>query len=157
MAASNSVRLYVPAGNACKAEKMIMAVSMSGFYNPLNVAVSNYCSKQRRSFCFSVRSASVPSSRKSVGTININGNKVNGISVGENPILGTGGKRISSEILGNGNGGGDDDLHECLLGKFVEKRFVYRQSFIIRSYETGPDGTATMETLMNLLQVITWI
>uniref|UniRef100_A0A6V7QTC0 Acyl-[acyl-carrier-protein] hydrolase n=1 Tax=Ananas comosus var. bracteatus TaxID=296719 RepID=A0A6V7QTC0_ANACO len=38
------------------------------------------------------------------------------------------------------------------LGKFVEERFVYRQTFVIRSYEIGPDKTATMETLMNLLQ-----
>ncbi|XP_031404807.1 palmitoyl-acyl carrier protein thioesterase, chloroplastic-like [Punica granatum] len=43
-------------------------------------------------------------------------------------------------------------LHSCLLGRFVEDRFVYRQTFIIRSYEIGPDKTATMETLMNLLQ-----
>ncbi|TVT97621.1 hypothetical protein EJB05_29921 [Eragrostis curvula] len=39
-----------------------------------------------------------------------------------------------------------------LLGKFVERRLVYRQQFVIRSYEIGPDRTATMETLMNLLQ-----
>ncbi|XP_047961873.1 palmitoyl-acyl carrier protein thioesterase, chloroplastic-like [Salvia hispanica] len=40
-----------------------------------------------------------------------------------------------------------------LLGGFLaEDRFVYRQTFVIRSYETGPDKTATMETLMNLLQ-----
>ncbi|KAM0898943.1 hypothetical protein ACQ4PT_021597 [Festuca glaucescens] len=38
------------------------------------------------------------------------------------------------------------------LGKFVEGRLVYRQRFVIRSYEIGPDRTATMETLMNLLQ-----
>lgn len=41
---------------------------------------------------------------------------------------------------------------EYLVGRFVEDRFVYRQSFVIRSYEIGPDKTATMETLMNLLQ-----
>ncbi|CAL5075958.1 unnamed protein product [Urochloa decumbens] len=38
------------------------------------------------------------------------------------------------------------------LGKFVEGRLVYRQQFVIRSYEIGPDRTATMETIMNLLQ-----
>ncbi|CAA6659970.1 unnamed protein product [Spirodela intermedia] len=38
------------------------------------------------------------------------------------------------------------------MGRFVEERFVYRQTFVIRSYEIGPDKTATMETLMNLLQ-----
>ncbi|KZV29221.1 palmitoyl-acyl carrier protein thioesterase, chloroplastic-like [Dorcoceras hygrometricum] len=42
--------------------------------------------------------------------------------------------------------------HEYLMGRFVENRFVFRQSFVIRSYEIGPDKTATMETLMNLLQ-----
>ncbi|KAJ6764250.1 ACYL-[ACYL-CARRIER-PROTEIN] HYDROLASE [Salix koriyanagi] len=36
--------------------------------------------------------------------------------------------------------------------RFVEDRLVYRQTFSIRSYEIGPDKTATMETLMNLLQ-----
>lgn len=44
-------------------------------------------------------------------------------------------------------------LHACLLGRFVGDRFMYRQTFIIRSYEIGPDKTATMETLLNLLQV----
>ncbi|KAH6772046.1 fatty acyl-ACP thioesterases B [Perilla frutescens var. frutescens] len=42
--------------------------------------------------------------------------------------------------------------HEFLFGRFVEERFVFRQAFVIRSYEIGPDKTATMETLMNLLQ-----
>lgn len=136
-AATSSVRSL----NVLPTEKKnITIVSMAGisYQYPLKniAAVSNY-SKQRRSF--RVRSsASVP--KRSVRTIN--GNKVNGISVGESPLL-------NDEI----SGGVVDDLHQCLLGKFVEKRFVYRQTFIIRSYETGPDGTATMETLMNLLQV----
>ncbi|KAL4192226.1 hypothetical protein AMTRI_Chr06g192880 [Amborella trichopoda] len=39
------------------------------------------------------------------------------------------------------------------LGRFVEKQLVYRQTFVIRSYEVGPDKTASMETLMNLLQM----
>ncbi|CAI0379733.1 unnamed protein product [Linum tenue] len=38
------------------------------------------------------------------------------------------------------------------MGRFVEDRLVYRQSFIISYYEIGPDKTATMETLINLLQ-----
>ncbi|KAJ1288275.1 hypothetical protein BS78_02G078300 [Paspalum vaginatum] len=46
----------------------------------------------------------------------------------------------------------DDDGDAFRLGKFVEGRLVYRQQFVIRSYEIGPDRTATMETLMNLLQ-----
>ncbi|KAF8655120.1 hypothetical protein HU200_061255 [Digitaria exilis] len=46
----------------------------------------------------------------------------------------------------------DDDGGAFRLGKFVEGRLVYRQQFVIRSYEIGPDRTATMETIMNLLQ-----
>lgn len=63
----------------------------------------------------------------------INGKRVNGIDYMEKEM------RSSREA--------------CMLGKFVEERFVYRQTFVIRSYEIGPDKTATMETLMNLLQV----
>lgn len=48
---------------------------------------------------------------------------------------------------------GDESLKSFKLGRFVEKRLVYRQTFVIRSYEIGPDKTATMETLLNLLQV----
>ncbi|KAA8542093.1 hypothetical protein F0562_023245 [Nyssa sinensis] len=73
-------------------------------------------------------------SSKSVDVIN--GERVNGFDVGEVPFMGT---RSS-------------DPHAYLLGRFVEDGFVYRQTFLIRSYEIGPDKTATMETLMNLLQ-----
>lgn len=48
---------------------------------------------------------------------------------------------------------GDGDGVAFRLGKFAEGRLVYRQQFVVRSYEIGPDRTATMETLMNLLQV----
>ncbi|KAL6559621.1 hypothetical protein OROGR_004738 [Orobanche gracilis] len=80
----------------------------------------------------------------------VNGKKVNGIHIDPIPFTN---KRSSPPpaglfILDGGNH--DDD--EYLLGRFVEDRFVYRQSFVIRSYEIGPDRTATMETLMNLLQ-----
>ncbi|PON77247.1 Acyl-ACP thioesterase, partial [Parasponia andersonii] len=44
-----------------------------------------------------------------------------------------------------------DTLPAYLIGKFVD-RFAYKQTFIIRSYETGPDKAVTMETIMNLLQ-----
>ncbi|KAK1357962.1 Acyl-[acyl-carrier-protein] hydrolase [Heracleum sosnowskyi] len=78
----------------------------------------------------------------------INGKKVNGIHVnGGSSQLGQ--KRIS-EILND-----DDEEPEktCLPGgRFLEGRLVFRQTFVIRSYEIGPDKTATMETLMNLLQ-----
>ncbi|XP_027359968.1 palmitoyl-acyl carrier protein thioesterase, chloroplastic-like [Abrus precatorius] len=39
-----------------------------------------------------------------------------------------------------------------LRGMFVEDRFVYRQIFVVRSYQIGSDKTVTMETLMNFLQ-----
>ncbi|KAF5730966.1 Palmitoyl-acyl carrier protein thioesterase isoform 1 [Tripterygium wilfordii] len=71
----------------------------------------------------------------------INGKKLNGVYVEEAPSL------VRESSIDD-----DESLHACLRGKFVEDRFVYRQTFIIRSYEIGPDKTATMETWMNLLQ-----
>ncbi len=38
-------------------------------------------------------------------------------------------------------------------GRLVEARLVYRQTFVIRSYEVGVDKTASIETLMNHFQV----
>lgn len=38
-------------------------------------------------------------------------------------------------------------------GRLVESRLVYRQTFVIRSYEVGADRTASIETLMNHFQV----
>ncbi|XP_057767519.1 palmitoyl-acyl carrier protein thioesterase, chloroplastic-like [Salvia miltiorrhiza] len=66
-----------------------------------------------------------------MNTDTINGKKVNGVCV-----------QRSTNLMN----------HEFLFGRFVEDRFVFRQAFVIRSYEIGPDKTATMETLMNLLQ-----
>lgn len=81
----------------------------------------------------------------------INGRKVNGV-VFPNVDLSTRGidlvKKSSSAVVNV-----PDPVQSWLLGRFVEDRFVYRQTFVIRSYEIGPDKTATMETLMNLLQV----
>ncbi|XP_020232905.2 palmitoyl-acyl carrier protein thioesterase, chloroplastic [Cajanus cajan] len=37
-------------------------------------------------------------------------------------------------------------------GKFVEDTLVYRQIFLVGSYQTGSDKTITMEALMNFLQ-----
>ncbi|XP_074278481.1 palmitoyl-acyl carrier protein thioesterase, chloroplastic-like [Silene latifolia] len=76
----------------------------------------------------------------------VEGKKLNGISVGEAPYLGL----KKSQVINDEEE--EDSVQSCMLGKFVEQRFVYRQTFIIRSYEIGPDKTATMETLMNLLQ-----
>lgn len=39
-------------------------------------------------------------------------------------------------------------------GLIVEEGVGYRQTVVIRSYEVGPDKTATIESLLNLLQVI---
>lgn len=75
----------------------------------------------------------------------INGTKVNGIRVVEAPDL-------SASKLGE-ESAADVALVTSLRGRFVEGRLVYRQIFAIRSYEIGPDKTATMETLMNFLQV----
>ncbi|XP_057480250.1 palmitoyl-acyl carrier protein thioesterase, chloroplastic-like [Actinidia eriantha] len=72
----------------------------------------------------------------------INGKKVNGVV----PSLGERGGEVLKQ------GGVHEPVHTWLLGRFVEDRCVYRQTFVIRSYEIGPDKTATMETLMNLLQ-----
>lgn len=69
----------------------------------------------------------------------VKGNRVNGI--------------VHIDGIEKRNGGDAVANREYLLGGFAEDRFVYRQSFVIRSYEIGPDKTATMETLMNLLQV----
>ncbi|KAI3524549.1 hypothetical protein L1887_03207 [Cichorium endivia] len=38
------------------------------------------------------------------------------------------------------------------LGRMVNDDNIFRQNFCIRSYEIGPDRTATVETIMNLLQ-----
>lgn len=39
------------------------------------------------------------------------------------------------------------------LGSIVQDGLVFRQNFSIRSYEIGADRTASIETLMNHLQV----
>ncbi|KAL2935558.1 Palmitoyl-acyl carrier protein thioesterase chloroplastic [Bienertia sinuspersici] len=76
----------------------------------------------------------------------INGKKINGAIAREASYVGL----KKSEVINNNNE--EDFVHGYMLGKFVERQYVYKQTFIIRSYEIGPDKTATMETLMNLLQ-----
>lgn len=39
-------------------------------------------------------------------------------------------------------------------GKLVEHDLVYRQTFVIRSYEAGFDKIASIETIANLFQVM---
>lgn len=76
----------------------------------------------------------------------IEGKKINGVSLGDESYI----DFKKNEVVNDE----EDPLQGCMLGKFIEGRYVYRQTFIIRSYEIGPDKTATMETLMNLLQEI---
>ncbi|GJT99051.1 acyl-ACP thioesterase [Tanacetum coccineum] len=46
------------------------------------------------------------------------------------------------------------DLDSFGFGRLVEDGFMFRQNFSIRSYEIGADHTASVETLMNHLQVL---
>lgn len=39
-------------------------------------------------------------------------------------------------------------------GLIVEGGVAYRQTLVIRSYEVGPDKTVTLESILNLFQVI---
>lgn len=137
MAATTSVTLQIP-GNLYRAEKNNAALAISDCYHSRNAAI-----KLKRRRFLAIVNAKSPKSLD-----NINGKKVNGTYVRDNsPLM----SNKNSEILTDVSV--DTPLHGYLIGKFVEDRFVYRQTFIIRSYETGPDKTATMETLMNLLQV----
>ncbi|XP_058093129.1 palmitoyl-acyl carrier protein thioesterase, chloroplastic-like [Magnolia sinica] len=92
--------------------------------------------KEMRSLC--VRGSSSQSLDR------INGRKLNGLDGNDGPPY------VGSRSVGLVNG--TEPIHAYRLGRFVEDRFVYRQTYVIRSYEIGPDKTATMETLMNLLQ-----
>ncbi|XP_062114911.1 palmitoyl-acyl carrier protein thioesterase, chloroplastic-like [Humulus lupulus] len=133
---SISVRLQIP-GNLYKAEKNNKALALSDCYHSRNAAI-----KLKRRRFWAIASAKSPKGLDAINGKNLNGTYV----VDKSPIKGN----KHSEILTDASV--DTPLHAYLLGKFVEDRFVYRQTFIIRSYETGPDKTATMETLMNLLQ-----
>lgn len=42
-------------------------------------------------------------------------------------------------------------------GLIIERGVGYRQTVVVRSYEVGPDKTATLESLLNLFQVIIYI
>ncbi|KAJ8772393.1 hypothetical protein K2173_027570 [Erythroxylum novogranatense] len=134
MAATSSVRLYFE-GNFFKVEKENVKMAMA---KP--VFSSSWVKRGR--FCVML-SATNP------GSVDlVNGRKVNGICVGDAPDSGrktAHGLVLDSDVV-------DEPSQAYLLGRFVEDRLVYRQTFIIRSYEIGPDKTATMETLMNLLQ-----
>lgn len=86
----------------------------------------------------------------------INGKHVNGVHVIEMPFKGgvLNNHTNYSNNRGNRNSTNleEDPIQSYLFGRFFEDGYIYRQSFVIRSYETGPDKTATMETIMNFLQ-----
>lgn len=89
-------------------------------------------------------SSITPSARSDVGILGtVNGKKLNWKHVAKEAV--TAGKLATEDAA-------DAALVTSLHGRFVESKFVYRQIFVIRSYEIGPDKTATMETLMNFLQ-----
>ncbi|KAJ1417890.1 HotDog domain superfamily [Sesbania bispinosa] len=117
-------------GNLCNAKKE------NGVTTGEIFRVSFYNSSSNNKPRFPLVTASYHGSPQKVDTIN--GTKVNGIHVAEAP-----------------SAPANEDASDVALvtnGRFVEGRFVYRQIFVIRSYEIGPDKTATMETLMNFLQ-----
>ncbi|XP_061957443.1 palmitoyl-acyl carrier protein thioesterase, chloroplastic-like [Populus nigra] len=140
MATKGAAGLYCP-GNLHKVEKKnnvtVLAMAKAGFPCSWHMITP-----KKRSF-YAIASAGNPPSLDIT-----NGKKVNGNHVRETP----------SPYISNTNAGGlaihsnVAEPHTYLLGRFVEDRLIYRQTFSIRSYEIGPDKTATMETLMNLLQ-----
>lgn len=142
MASTHNATLYYSEQLPRKKMGMAMQVVKVGF-----------CGPKKAERCYMVRAKS--SSYKGVDVVN--GEKVNGVHVGGVPYLGQRSTKLvkekSNSSSSSSSSGGD---HAYLLGRFVEDRVVYRQTFVIRSYEIGPDKTATMETLMNLLQVISF-
>lgn len=130
MAGVNDTRLYLTRSSLWKPESIeVFGVWKTG---------DDICSRKRevRSLC--VRGSS---SYQSVDRINGNVTGING---------------TAAPSVGKSNGWKNEKsgpTHNSMLGRFVEDRFVFRQTFVIRSYEIGPDKTATMETIMNLLQV----
>ncbi|KAA8540666.1 hypothetical protein F0562_024415 [Nyssa sinensis] len=139
MASTKNFAQHYPE-DLCKAERKNDAMAAQV------LKVSCYGSRNGGMATTRCLSGSVKATSHSYKSVDIiNGKKVIGIDMDVVPYLGTNG----SEVLKVNS---EDEPHARLLGRFVEDRFVYRQTFVIRSYEIGPDKTATMETLMNLLQ-----
>ncbi|TKY73672.1 Palmitoyl-acyl carrier protein thioesterase [Spatholobus suberectus] len=138
MAAISNIGLQFP-GNLsdAKKENVVTAgeVLRLGFYSPRNTNMSN--NKPR---ILSVTASYHDSPRKMDTANRVN---VNGIHVAEAPLQAG---KFANESAS------DEAIVTSLRGRFVEGKFVFRQIFVIRSYEIGPDKTATMETLMNFLQ-----
>jgi fatty acyl-ACP thioesterase B len=50
-----------------------------------------------------------------------------------------------------------DGVYNSFGGKLSHDRHVFQQNFTIRSYELGPDGKASLGSLMKRLQVTIYI
>ncbi|KAL9170120.1 hypothetical protein ABFS82_04G123200 [Erythranthe guttata] len=105
------------------------------------------------------RSLKMKADAKKTNVETVNGKRVNGVVRVDDRDQNDGIKFIENGTSNNmdlskniGENNNNVMNNGYLLGRFAEDRFVFRQSFVIRSYEIGPDKTATMETLMNLLQ-----
>ncbi|XWS51444.1 hypothetical protein CRYUN_Cryun12cG0177000 [Craigia yunnanensis] len=135
MAKTSKVITSLFPGGLCKEENMKnVAMATFGFFSSWNLI-------KPKPKCFLL----IASAKNPHNLDMVNGKNINGISVGESPFT------KNTELLIKENAP-DKQGHASLIGRFMEDRHVYRQTFIIRSYEIGPDKTATMETLMNLLQ-----
>ncbi|KAG5035757.1 hypothetical protein AAZX31_04G180000 [Glycine max] len=134
MAAISNIGSHFP-GNLSDAKKDNNVLRLS-FCSPRNT--TNMSNNKRR--FLSVSASYNDSPRKMDTTNRVN---VNGINVAEAPLQAG---KLANESAA------DEAIVTSLRGRFVEGKFVFRQIFVIRSYEIGPDKTATMETIMNFLQ-----
>lgn len=93
---------------------------------------------------------------------NMNSLKVNGFSTSAaaSPFVSS----LSTAVAPAIEGGGTSRLNiptqtqicdPLRMGLFTEDGVGYRWTLVVRSYEVGPDKTATLETILNLLQVST--
>ncbi|WVZ18178.1 hypothetical protein V8G54_005500 [Vigna mungo] len=130
MAAISSIRLQFPRNlNDSRNRNM-------SFHAPCNI--TNVFNNKRRILSVTASYSDNPRKMDTASRVN-----VNGIHVAEAPLQAG---RLAKESAA------DEAIVTSLRGRFVEDKFVFRQIFVIRSYEIGPDKTATMETLMNFLQ-----
>ena len=66
------------------------------------------------------------------------------------PLLTTDGQELSRQNIPTEKQA-EDPFRQAQI---VEGGVRYQQTVVVRSYEVGPDKTATLETLLNLLQVL---
>ncbi|KAL2347061.1 hypothetical protein Fmac_001061 [Flemingia macrophylla] len=138
MAAIRNIGLQFP-GNLSDPKKLNVVTEGEGFtvsfYSPRDTNMSNV---KRRFLSVNASYHDSPQKMNTASRVN-----VNGIHVAVAPPQGG---KLADESAE------DEAIVTSLRGRFVEGKFVFRQIFVIRSYEIGPDKTATMETLMNFLQ-----